>query len=86
MSKTFCPLPWTHLATHPQGELTLCCEADHTQGISESFDTDEFKKTIFEIFENYENYNEKIKNLEKITKKNTWNNLNKKIIEIIDEN
>ena len=50
------------------------------------FDTDEFKKTIFEIFENYENYNEKIKNLEKITKKNTWNNLNKKIIEIIDEN
>ena len=44
MSKTFCPLPWTHLATHPQGELTLCCEADHTQGISESFDTDEFNQ------------------------------------------
>tara|TARA_R110002074_G_scaffold123683_1_gene259477 strand:- start:95831 stop:97024 length:1194 start_codon:yes stop_codon:yes gene_type:complete len=42
MSKTFCPLPWTHLATHPQGELTLCCEADHTMGISEAFDTDEF--------------------------------------------
>ena len=41
---------------------------------------------IFEIFNNNQNYNEKIKNLEKITKKNTWNNINNKIIEIIDEN
>ena len=39
-----------------------------------------------EIFNNYQNYNEKIKNLEKIAKKNTWNNINNKIIEIIDEN
>jgi organic radical activating enzyme len=41
MSKTFCPLPWVHLATHPQGEITLCCEADHTQGISESYEMSE---------------------------------------------
>ena len=41
---------------------------------------------IFEIFNNSQNYNKKIKNLEKITKKNTWNNINNKIIEIIDEN
>ena len=50
------------------------------------FEIDKFSKMIFEIFENYQNYCEKIKNLEKITKKNTWNNINNKIIEIIDEN
>lgn len=27
-SNTFCPLPWNHLATHPQGHITLCCEAE----------------------------------------------------------
>ena len=41
---------------------------------------------ISEIFDNFQNYNEKIKNLEKIVKKNTWNNINNKIIEIINEN
>ena len=41
---------------------------------------------IFEIFNDYKNYNEKFKNLQEITKKNTWNNINNKIIEIIDEN
>lgn len=24
---TFCPLPWSHLATHPDGKVTLCCES-----------------------------------------------------------
>jgi hypothetical protein len=38
MSKTFCPLPWIHLATHPHGAITLCCEADQTKRISESYD------------------------------------------------
>lgn len=28
--KTFCSLPWIHLATHPAGHVSLCCEADHT--------------------------------------------------------
>lgn len=37
---TFCPLPWSHLATHPHGPITLCCEADHKNRNSESFDFD----------------------------------------------
>ena len=41
---------------------------------------------IFEILNNYQNYNDKIKNIEKINKKYTWNYINNKIIEIIDEN
>jgi len=36
LSKTFCPLPWTHLATHPHGSVTLCCESDMTNRLSES--------------------------------------------------
>jgi len=36
MSKTFCTLPWIHLATHPHGGTTVCCVADHTNGISRS--------------------------------------------------
>ena len=50
------------------------------------FEFKKFSKMIFEIFNDYKNYNEKSKNLEEITKKNTWNNINNKIIEIIDEN
>jgi organic radical activating enzyme len=34
---TFCSLPWIHLATHPHGPITLCCEASQTNRISESF-------------------------------------------------
>ena len=36
MSKTFCTLPWIHLASHPHGGTTLCCVADHHNGISRS--------------------------------------------------
>lgn len=36
MSKTYCPLPFIHLATHPHGGCTLCCIADHTHGASRS--------------------------------------------------
>jgi MoaA/NifB/PqqE/SkfB family radical SAM enzyme len=35
---TFCVLPWIHLASHPAGYATLCCEADHTGLRSASFD------------------------------------------------
>ena len=28
MSDTFCILPWIHLATHPNGTATLCCQVD----------------------------------------------------------
>ena len=27
---TFCSLPWIHLATHPHGQVSLCCESDHS--------------------------------------------------------
>jgi len=32
MSKTFCPLPWMHLGTHPHGGVTPCCISNHTDG------------------------------------------------------
>lgn len=38
MSKSFCVLPWIHLASHPAGYVTLCCEADHTGLKSASYD------------------------------------------------
>jgi MoaA/NifB/PqqE/SkfB family radical SAM enzyme len=28
ISKTFCPLPWIHLATRPNGDVRLCCTAN----------------------------------------------------------
>jgi hypothetical protein len=34
MSDTFCPLPWMHLATHPEGKCSLCCISDHTNNMS----------------------------------------------------
>jgi hypothetical protein len=34
MSKTFCPLPFTHLATHPIGTVSPCCSAEMNNGIS----------------------------------------------------
>ena len=34
MSNTFCPLPWMHLATHPDGKVTLCCVSDHTNNMN----------------------------------------------------
>ena len=34
MSDAFCALPWMHLATHPHGGLTLCCQAEMAKGLS----------------------------------------------------
>src|SRR6056300_370425 len=28
MSNTFCPLPWIHLATRPNGDVRVCCTAN----------------------------------------------------------
>ena len=28
MTKTFCPLPWIHLATRPNGDIRLCCTSN----------------------------------------------------------
>lgn len=33
-SKSFCVLPWIHLATHPIGTVTPCCITDMTDGVS----------------------------------------------------
>ena len=38
MTSKFCPLPWNHIASHPAGYVTLCCEADHTGLRSASYD------------------------------------------------
>ena len=47
-SKSFCPLPWKHLATHPHGSITLCCESEQIGRQSESFDKNEIiKKFIY---------------------------------------
>ena len=32
--KSFCVLPWIHLATHPIGTVTPCCVTDMTNGVS----------------------------------------------------
>jgi organic radical activating enzyme len=58
---TFCPLPWNHLSTQPNGAVTLCCEAHHIEGaardsknvfknlysdsIDETLNSDYFKET-----------------------------------------
>lgn len=34
MSKTLCVLPWTHLASHPNGGQSLCCRSNHTDAVS----------------------------------------------------
>ena len=36
MSKTFCALPFVHLATHPHGSVTLCCVSDFTNAMNSS--------------------------------------------------
>ena len=38
MSKTFCPLLFQHLATHPDGGVTHCCIADHRNALSSAKD------------------------------------------------
>ena len=38
LSKTFCPLLFQHLATHPHGGVTHCCIADHRQALSSAKD------------------------------------------------
>jgi MoaA/NifB/PqqE/SkfB family radical SAM enzyme len=34
VSPTFCVLPWIHLATHPNGGVSLCCRSNHTNSVS----------------------------------------------------
>lgn len=41
-TKTFCPLLFQHLATHPHGGVTHCCIADHRKALSSSRDGDSY--------------------------------------------
>ena len=41
MSDTFCPLPWNHLATHPHGMCTLCCESEQALNKSAAMNNNE---------------------------------------------
>lgn len=37
MKKTFCPLPWIHLASMPNGEVPLCTNSDHSFDSARNF-------------------------------------------------
>jgi MoaA/NifB/PqqE/SkfB family radical SAM enzyme len=37
MTKTFCPLPWIHLATRPNGDVRVCCTANASGAGAEDF-------------------------------------------------
>ena len=50
------------------------------------FEINEFSNLLLGILNNGEEYDQKLQNLDKISKKNTWNNTNNHIIEIINEN
>lgn len=45
--KTFCSLPWQHLATHPHGGVTLCCVSDHTAAQNRARNVDETGKETY---------------------------------------
>ena len=49
MSETLCPLPWMHLATHPDGKVTLCCISDHTNNMSAAKQYTEGKPTLLNL-------------------------------------
>ena len=38
LMSTHCPLPWNHLATHPQGDVSFCCRVEFKNSIGMSFD------------------------------------------------
>ncbi|MFP5492724.1 MAG: twitch domain-containing radical SAM protein [Bacteriovoracia bacterium] len=39
-SSTLCPLPWIHLATHPVGEVSVCCKSDMQNSIGHAKNDD----------------------------------------------
>jgi len=49
MSKTFCPLPWMHLGTHPHGGVTPCCISDMTAGKNRARDFAEKGDVFFNL-------------------------------------
>lgn len=73
MSKTFCPLPWTHLATHPHGIVSLCCESSSVNAESHSHNIVNGKK-VFKTL-NSEHYD-----FEKIHNSELFNDVRKKML------
>ena len=51
-----------------------------------SFDDQKFEKFLLELINKGEDYIMKKNNLQKLNYQNTWNNVNQKILKIIDEN
>ena len=49
MSKTFCPLPWLHLGTHPHGGVTPCCISDMTAGKNRARNYGEDRDEFFNL-------------------------------------
>ena len=48
--RSFCTLPWIHLATHPIGTVTPCCITDMKDGVSTAKRNNENLLRIFNIF------------------------------------
>ena len=54
--------------------------------IEQTYFNKEIEETLNEIFDNKTNYLQKKENLKKLNYQNTWNNVNQKILEVINEN
>ena len=54
--------------------------------IEQTYFNKEIEETLNEIFDNKTNYLQKKENLKKLNYQNTWNNVNQKILKVINEN
>ena len=74
MSKTFCPLPWIHIATRPNGDVRVCCTANASgAGMEDDKEIGLVKKdgvtmnlrehTIEEVFNSYHMRNTRLQML-----------------------
>ena len=70
-----------HLPGHPGPGLEL--DARETQ---QSFDKQRFEELLIKLSVKKDEYLTKKINLEKLNYKNTWNNVNQKLLEIFNEN
>lgn len=61
---TCCPLPWIHLATHPQGDVSLCCRVDFNDGKGMAFDNTSASERYF--------YNLNRDNINKVTNSDSF--------------
>jgi hypothetical protein len=75
--KTFCPLPWTHLATHPHGSVTLCCESDMTNRNSDSYN---IKKEMIVSDRDYQTLHSTNYSFEKIMNSDLFSEVRKKML------